>query len=161
MRTEKDCEWEGWLQAVTLSLLLGALGTWHLLAQFRHFCDIPLHAHTGYWWLCLPLSSTPNHWGAHIWRHISCSFSRASGQGSLISTLSDAEVPIPRWGDDMVISSKFFDLPVVGDEEVRQGFRKWFLLGRGVGESRRAASPESQKDWENRLCFLGTGIPIL
>ena len=53
-------------------------------------------------------------------RHISCSFSRASGQGSFNSVTSEAEVPAPapRCGDAKA-SSVFLGLPVAGDEEVK------------------------------------------
>lgn len=104
----------------------------------------------------MPSSPTcPNHWGAHITRHISCSFSRASGQGSLNSITSEAEVPAPapRCGDAKA-SSAFLGLPVAGDEEVKDGLRQWFLKmllftwGEGLG---RAAEPHplSQNNWES------------
>ena len=89
-------------------------------------------------------------------RHISCSFSRASGQGSLNSITSELEVPTPapRCGDAKA-SSVFWGLPVAGDEEVKDSLRQRFL--KMSGDSRRAASFESQNKWESfMLPEIGT-----
>ena len=98
-------------------------------------------------------------------RHISCSFSRASGQGSLNSITSEAEVPAPapRCGDAKA-SSVFLGLPVAGDEEVKDSLRQWFLKmllftwEEGLGRAGEL-HPLRVKITGNHLCFQRQELP--